>query len=91
MYLLKNAIYDDIFFILRSYSYDFINFNLKVLINILTLVLTRATTGSVQVIGIELFNIDTELFDFLQIYFNRIIYLYERVNNISLRIIENVI
>jgi len=38
-----------------------------------------------------LFNIDIESFNSLQIYFNQVIYLYEKVNNIGLEIIKNAI
>jgi len=91
IYLLENAIYDDVFSIFRSYSYNFINSNPKILMDILTSVLTRTTTGSVQAIRTKLFNIDTESFDFLRIYFNRVTYLYEKINNASLKIIKNAI
>ena len=48
MHLLENAIYNDVFSTLRSHNYNLTNSNPKVLIDILTEVLTKTTTGSVQ-------------------------------------------
>ncbi len=47
IYLLENAIHNDIFFTFRNYGYNFINFHPKVLIDILTTVLIRTITGLV--------------------------------------------
>jgi len=47
MHLLENAIYDDMFSTFWNHGYNFTNSNPKVLIDTLTSVLIRATTGSV--------------------------------------------
>jgi len=75
IYVLENAIYEDIFDIFCSYSYNDENSDPKVLVDILTEIFTKNTTGSIQSIGKELFTMNTEGFDSLQTYFNRIIYL----------------
>jgi|SRR6266699_2667152 len=75
IYVLKNAIYKDIFDMLCSYGYNDENSDPKVLINTLTEVFTKNTIGSIQSMGKELFTMNAEGFDSLQIYFNRAIYL----------------
>ena len=63
MHLLENFIHD-VFTTLRSHGYDLQNRDPKVLMDTLSTVLTKATTGSVLSMGAELFNtLDAEKFD----------------------------
>ncbi len=75
IYILENTIYEDIFDIFRSYSYDNENSDPKVLVDILIEVFTKNTIGSIQSMKKELFTMNTEDFDNLQVYLNCIIYL----------------
>ncbi len=91
MHLFENAIIDDVFAILRGYSYNLENRDSKVFMDTLTKVLTKATTGSIQSIGRKLFTIDAETFDSLRAYFNCAMYLCERVNNAGVGITDTAI
>ncbi len=71
MHLLENTISDHVFATLRSHGYNLDNRNSKILIDTLTIVLTKSTIGFVQFIGRELFTIDAMTFDFLRAYVNR--------------------
>ena len=75
IYVLENTIYKDIFDMFCNYNYNDKNLDLKILIDILTEILTKNTTKSIQSIGEELFTMNAENFDSLQIYFNCITYL----------------
>ena len=65
MHILKNAIHEDIFDMFRSHGYNNKNSDPKVLVNILTEVLTKNTTESIQSIEEELFTMNAEGFDSL--------------------------
>src|SRR6266566_4256961 len=80
IHVLENAIYKDIFDTLRSHGYDDKNSDPKVLVDILTEVLIKNTTGSIQSMGEELFTINAKGFDNLRAYFNRATYLRQRFN-----------
>ena len=88
MHLLENAIHDDVFDTLRSHGYDLLNSDPKVLMDTLNTVLTKATTGSIQSMGQELFSLDADKFDSLRHYLNRATYLRERVNNAGMGITD---
>ncbi len=89
--MLENVIYNDVFSILQSYSYDLKNRDPKVLMDILFKVFTKTTICSIQTIGQELFALDINKFDNLRHYLNRAIYLRKRVNNAGLNIMNKLI
>ncbi len=47
IYLFENIIIDNVFATLRGYSYNIENRNLKILMDFLIIILTKATTGSI--------------------------------------------
>jgi hypothetical protein len=63
MHLIENAIHDEAFETLRSYGYDLENRDPKTLIDTLSEVFIKTTTGSVQSMGAELFTLDADNFD----------------------------
>ena len=75
IYILENAIYKDIFDTLYNYNYNDENSDPKVFVDILTEVFIKNTIKFIQSIKKELFTINVEGFDSLQVYFNRAIYL----------------
>ncbi len=75
IYLLENAIYNNVFSTLRNYNYNLKNRNPKILIDTLFEVLIKTTTYSIQTIKQELFALDRNKFDSLRHYLNRTIYL----------------
>ena len=91
MYLLENAIYNDVFSILQNYGYNLKNRDPKVLIDTLSKILTKTTTCFIQTIRQELFALNAGKFDNLRYYLNRTTYLRKRVNNVSLNIINKFI